>query len=232
MKKSKKIVIGVIILVILVVAIWRIFFPNLFVGSISSNELSQGSTSLTGESNILIAYFSRIGNTQFDADVDATSSASVTSYGNENMGNCEVAAKISQEITSGDIFFITTTDMYPGGFDETSEQTSQEKSENTRPKLSSHIENMEAYDTIILIYPIWWGDLPQPVVTFLEEYDFSGKTIIPISTNEGSGLGTTPQEIAALCPNAQIAEGISIRGNAVSRSQKIISDCLKEVGII
>lgn len=232
MKKSKKIFIAIIIIIIAAVLIWRIFFPNLFAESVSTSELSQGSTLLNSESRILVAYFSRIGNTQFDTEIDAVSSASVTIYDGENLGNCEVAARISQDITSGDIFFIETAEKYPGDFDATSEQTSQEKSADTRPELNSHVENMDNYNTIILVTPIWWGDLPQPVVTFLEEYDFSEKTIIPISTNEGSGLGSIVQEITSLCPEAQIAEGLSISGNAVSTAKESITECLEKAGVI
>lgn len=121
------------------------------------------------DSNILIAYFSRVGNMDFDEDIDAVTSASV---------------------------------------------------------------NMDAYDTVILIYPNWWGTLPQPVFTFLEEYDFSGKTILPICTHEGSRLGRSDSDIASVCPDAQLLEGLSVRGSDVGDAQTEVEEWISSSGIL
>ena len=80
-----------------------------------------------------------------------------------------------------------------------------------RPELTEHLENMNNYDTVIIIYPNWLSSMPQPVLSFLEEYDFSGKTIIPIATSQALGLGSGPEQIATICPNAVVADGFSAR---------------------
>ena len=72
---------------------------------------------------------------------------------------------------------------------------------------------MDSYDTVILIYPNWWGTLPQPLFTFLEEYDFSGKTILSLCTHGGSRMGRSEQDIAALCPGANLIEGLAVSGS-------------------
>jgi len=75
---------------------------------------------------------------------------------------------------------------------------------NARPELTNTVENMESYDVIYLGYPNWWGTMPMAVFTFLESYDFSGKTIIPFCTHEGSGIGNSERDIKKLCPKAKV----------------------------
>jgi len=77
------------------------------------------------------------------------------------------------------------------------------------------MENMEEYDTVILGYPNWWGTMPMAVHTFLESYDFSGKTIFPFCTHEGSGLGHSVKDIERLCLNSKVKRGLAIHGTSV-----------------
>ncbi|MGM9590664.1 MAG: flavodoxin [Faecousia sp.] len=219
-KVIKPIIIALIIAVL--IAVWRGFLPNLFAESASPSEVSKGTTSISGDSSILVAYFSLTGNRNYQSDVDAVSSASLTRYNGMIAGNAEVLALTAQETTGGDIFFIEVSDKYPESFDGTSERSSSEQAENARPELASHIEDISPYDTVILIYPDWWGSLPQAVLTFLEEYDFSGKTIIPIATSQGSGLGSGPRQITTACPNATVEDGLS--ANDVSTVAKFLKD--------
>ena len=99
---------------------------------------------------------------------------------------------------------------------------------NKMPELATHIENVEQYDMIFLGYPNWWGDMPQPLYTFLEEYDFSGKTIIPFNSHGGSGFSNTIEEIKKLQPNATVRDdGLSISRNDVADSEQEITDWAK-----
>lgn len=134
-------------------------------------------------SNILIAYFS-VPETD---GVDTAASASRVAADGEVLGNCQYIAQLIQEEAGGDLFRIETVQEYPGTHDPLLEFAYNERADQARPELSSQIENLDSYDVIFLGYPNWNSDLPMPLYTFLEQYDFSGKTIIPFTTHGGSG---------------------------------------------
>lgn len=161
----------------------------------------------------LIAYFSRKG-------VNYVNGSMV----NLSVGNTEVAAKMAQEVVGGDMFEIKTVKTYPADYTETTNVAQVEKNQNVRPELTDHVENMDEYDTIILGYPNWWGTMPMAVFTFLEEYDFTGKTILPYCTHEGSGLGRSESDIKRVSKAANVEKGLAIHGGSVkSESGKIKS---------
>ena len=184
------------------------------------------------ESNILIVYFSRVGNMNFDKNIDAVTSASVNMDGSNVSGNAQLLAEMVQEMTGGDLFFIETVEKYPAEYRGTTDQAKTEQNDDARPELSSHVENMDAFDTVVLIYPNWWGTLPQPVFTFLEEYDFSGKTILPLCIHEGSKLGRSESDIASICPDAQLLDGLSVRGSDAGSAQKEVEEWISNSGIL
>lgn len=173
------------------------------------------------EEKCLIAYFSREGNNYVSGRIE-----------NLPVGNTEVAGKMIQKMTESDIFRIDTVKSYPKDYTMTTEVAQKELHDNARPELSSHVENIDSYNVIFLGYPNWWGTMPMAVFTFLEEYDFSGKTIIPFCTNEGSGLGHSEKDIAKLCPNSNILNGLAIRGGSVHGAEKDISRWLQKLGVI
>lgn len=170
------------------------------------------------KSKILIAYYSRKGQNYLNGSIVTLP-----------VGNTEVAAKIAQEITGGNIFEICTVKSYPIDYTETTEVATVEKRNNARPELSSRMNNMDQYDTVILGYPNWWGTFPMAVFTFLEEYDFSGKTILPFCTHEGSGLGSSERDIRKLCPGATVLPGLAIRGGSVGRADQLVANWLKSI---
>lgn len=192
---------------------------------------TQSALSENSESNILIAYFSRVGNTDFDPDVDAVTSASLRLDNGNLTGNAQVLANFVKERTNGDLFLIQTSEKYPSDYESTTNIGSEEKSQNSRPELSSHIDNMDNYETVVLIYPIWWGTAPMAVSSFLEEYDFTGKTILPIATHEGSGMGTSEDDIKALAKGADVKTGLSVRGGSVDSAQSDVDSWLESNGL-
>ena len=110
------------------------------------------------------------------------------------------------------------------------DQAADEQAENARPSLSTHIESLENYDTIFVGYPNWWGDMPQPMYTFFEEYDFSGKTIIPFNSHGGSGFSNTISTIADMQPDAVVIEdGLTISRNDVADSSQEVMEWAKEM---
>lgn len=185
-----------------------------------SENAQQTEDSDADSTTILVAYFSRTGENY--------------NVGYIEKGNTHIVADMIAEQTGGDTFEISTITPYPDDYDECTDIARQEQSENARPELSASVENMEEYDTIFLGYPIWWSDMPMAVYTFLESYDFSGKTIIPFSTHEGSGLASTESSIAEICPDSEIFEGLSIRGTVAQNSQDeaetAVTDWLEEIG--
>ena len=182
--------------------------------------------------NILVAYFSRVGNTEWEDDVDAVTSASLNVEDGGFVGNAEYLARMAADATGGELFLIQTVQTYPSDYRETTDAASVEQGNNARPELASHVDNMDRYDTVVLVYPNWWGTLPMPLYTFLEEYDFSGKTILPLCTHEGSRMGSSERAIKELCPDAVLLDGLAVRGSGVSSAQAEVEEWINVSGIL
>ena len=164
--------------------------------------------------------------------MDAISGASIVVKDNEKMGNTEYVAKIVQQTIGGDMFRIETVEEYPLDHDPLVDQAADEQDENKRPELLNHVDNFEQYDIIILGYPNWWADLPMPVYTFLEEYDFGGKTIIPFVTHGGSGFSGTVRTISDLQPDALVSENtLSLSRNDVADSEEDVTAWAESLGL-
>ena len=186
--------------------------------TIQSAENTKNSTS--EGSKTLVVYFSRTGENY--------------GVGNIEKGNTHIIADMIAEKTNADMFEITTVNKYPEIYDECTEVAKREKDENARPDIVGTVENIEQYDTVFIGYPIWWSDMPMAVYTFLESYDFSGKTIIPFCTHEGSGLSGTPSNIQNTCPSAAvITDAFEIRGrdaqNAQNEAKKQVENWLNKI---
>ena len=168
-------------------------------------------------SHILVAYFSRVGNTDFPEDVDASSSASViVTEDGGIVGNLGFMAEEIASQTGGDLFLIQTVETYPASYDETLDVASDEQAGNARPELAVGVENLGQYDTVFLGFPNWWGGLPMAVYTFLEENDLSGKTVIPFATSSSSGMGESGSLLAELAGTGDWQEGMRFRSGASS----------------
>ena len=193
----------------------------------SSNAVTEAVQNNTDNENILIAYFSVPENVDTDG-IDANSGASIVVKNKDVLGNMQYMAMTIQEAIGGELFRIETTEEYPLEHETLVNQAKEEQNEDARPELATHIENVEQYNIIFLGYPNWWGDMPQPLYTFLEEYDFSGKTIIPFNSYGGSGFSNTIEEIKKLQPNATVKDdGLSISRNDVADSEQEITDWAK-----
>jgi flavodoxin len=154
-------------------------------------------------------------------------------------GNAKaLAGQIARE-TSGDLFEIKTVRTYSDTYNECIKEAKQEQNSNARPALSGTVSNMAQYDTVFLCYPNWWGTLPMGVFTFLEAYDFSGKTIYPLITHGGSRFGRSLDDIRKLCPQAVLGEGIDISAfdtnpkdsTRVTAPNRDVTSWLRKVGI-
>ena len=169
-------------------------------------------------SKYLIAYYSRKGQNYVGGSIK-----------NLSIGNTEVIAKKIQAIEGGDLFHIDTVKPYPADYTETTAVARIEMRQNARPELTDTVKNMDDYDVIYLGYPNWWGTFPMAVFTFLESYDFSGKTIIPFCTHEGSRLGISERDIRKICPGANVMPGLALRGSSVKSADDTVKSWLIKI---
>ena len=189
-----------------------------------SGEVANGQTEY---GNVLIAYFTAAEN----SGVDAVASASYSTVDGEAVGRLRAIADMIQDTTGGEVFSIRTSVVYPADGGELIDYAAEEQEENARPELTSHIEDLAQYNTIFFFYPNWRGDMPMALYSFFDEYDFSGKTIIPFNVHNGSGLSRTIETIQELEPNATVVEdGFTISEDDVENAGENVSTWLNELG--
>lgn len=200
MKKKRIVIAGIIVAVVVIAVITGIkFFTGRSMG-IDNNPEAE----VSGNSNVLVAYFSWSGNGR------------------------QMARWISEE-TGGELFRIVPSEPYGEDFNTCADRAKNELDNEIRPELSSHIDAdiMAQYDVIYVGFPVWWYDLPMPVWTFLEEYDLSGKTVIPFFSHNGSSNGANSvNRVSELAEGAEVLgrNALSIRGNDVSDSESEVKE--------
>lgn len=178
-------------------------------------------------SRILIAYFSAGEN----SDVDVVSSASVATVDGEAKGRLRAVADMIQTETGGTLFSIQTSVKYPGDGGALIDYAAEEQEEDARPELTSHIENLDDYDIIFVGYPNWWYDMPMALYSFFDEYDFSGKTIIPFNVHNGSRFSGTIDTIQGLEPEAEVVtDGFTVSERNVAEAADDVADWLRGLG--
>lgn len=179
----------------------------------------------------LAVYFSRVGNTDFEPEIDAVSGASLLRVDGELTGNTQFMAAMLSELLDCDTAAITLTgNPYPSSYSETCVVGGKEIKEQARPEIQPI--DVSGYDEIILIYPLWWGTIPMPVATFLESGSFAGKTIYLAATQGSSGFASSTKDIRALVPETTVEEAISIYCDDIPASASLLSDWLKSSGLV
>jgi flavodoxin len=169
----------------------------------------------------LIAYFSRKGDNYVNGGVVYLP-----------VGNTQVVAEKIKILTVGELFKIEPQKAYSADYTTCTKEAQAELRANARPVLKTDIDSVEPYDTIILAFPNYWGTMPMSVWTFLESHDFSGKTILPLCTHEGSGMGHSEADLKKLCPNATIVRGLAIHGGSVKDADSEIKSWLEKNNVI
>lgn len=193
----------------------------------TSEETNQSSVGDQENGKILIAYFSAGEN----SDVDVVSSASVTTVDGEAKGRLRAVADMIQAQTGGTLFSIQTSVEYPGDGGALIDYAAEEQDKDARPELTSHIENLDDYDVIFIGYPTWWYDMPQALYSFFDEYDFSGKTMIPFNVHNGSRFSGTIETIQDLEPDAEvITDGFTVSERDVAGAASDVADWLGGLG--
>ncbi len=164
----------------------------------------------------LIAFYSRRGQNYVDGSIR-----------NLAKGNNEVIVeKIKALLPDADVFQIDTVKKYSSDYMVCIEEAKEELRAKARPALKADID-ISKYDTIYLGWPCWWGTYPMCVATFLEAHDWTGKTVIPFTTHEGSGFGSGLRDLKAAIPQATVKKGLSIQGSKVKTAGKQIEEFVK-----
>lgn len=195
-------------------------------GEQDTEPVPEASASQEGP-KILIAYFTAAEN----SGVDAVSSASYSMVNDEAVGRLCAIADMIQAKTGGELFSIKTSVVYPADGGELIDYAAKEQEEDARPELTSHIEGLDEYGTIFVGFPNWWADLPQALYSFFDEYDFSGKTIIPFNVHNGSRFSGTIETIQELEPEATvITDGFTVNERDVPKAADDVASWLDEIG--
>lgn len=150
----------------------------------ATKKEAKQSTKQSKEKKVLVVYFSRTGTTK------------------------TVAKKI-KKMTGGTMFRIQTKKKYPSNYDKMLDTAQKEQDENARPALKKKVKSIKKYDFVIIGYPLWWGDAPMAVYSFLESHNLSGKTIIPFCTSGGTGIGGSVKNIKKVCKGAKVKKGLT-----------------------
>ena len=175
---------------------------------------AQSSQATKSNSKILVAYFSRAGENY--------------QVGVIEKGNTCIVADMIAEATGADMFEIKTVKPYPESYQECTEVAKQELADDVRPEIVGKVEDMSKYDTIFLGYPIWWSDFPMAVYTFLESYDFSGKTIIPFCTSAGTYMTGKEVNIPKFAKGATVREGLGLQGKRCQEEPEAVQQDVKK----
>lgn len=150
-------------------------------------------------------------------------------------GNTAKMGKIIAEQMSADVFELVPVVPYPEDYDSCLDVATEEQRTDARPEYEGEIENWDQYDTVFIGYPIWWGEIPNIVYTFMEAYDFTGKTVIPFNTHEGSGQAHSQRDIEELLTSATVLKGLAVRGskaqNDADGTGADVANWLKSIGL-
>lgn len=179
----------------------------LFSMSVTHAQQSGNNSEPNSRPRILIAYFSLTGNTR-------------------------LIAHDIQEMVGGDLFAIKAVRQYGPDFDTAVEQAREELRTAARPELQAKVANMQDYDTVFVGFPNWVGTMPMAMFTFLEQHDFSGKTIVPFCTHGTSGISNTINDLKELNLHANVREHIAIYRNDVRDAQETVRGWLRGLGYL
>lgn len=180
-------------------------------------------------SRVLTIYFSRVGNTEFDPKVDAVSGASIMREGERLIGNAEMISLMVQDCVGGDLIELQTLEKYPASYSETTKVGKSEIVSLASPPLKPLGVELDEYETIVPVYPLWWSTLPRTVAGFLESNALDGKTLIPIVTHGGGGIGESLDVIKRSTRARVLDDCLDIYSSDIPSSRQTIADHFKRI---
>lgn len=154
------------------------------------------------EKKVLVAFFSRTGENY--------------GVGTIKKGNTHIVAEQIADFTGGELFEIKPAKAYPDNYELCTDVAKKEAEAAARPAIKTD-KSIDAYDVVFIGYPIWWGNAPMPVYTWIDKQQWQGKTVIPFCTHEGSGIGSTPQLIGDACKGATVEKGFETTGTTAQK---------------
>ena len=164
----------------------------------------------------LILYFSRADENYFGGSLKYI-----------DKGNTEVVAEKAVAMTGADVFKVEPVKPYSADYNTCIEQAKKDMQDGVRPAVVAMPENMSQYDLVTVMYPNYWGTMPMHMFTVLEQINFEGKTVRPVCTHEGSGMGRSEADLAKCCPGAVIRKGLAIQGSSVGRCDNVLKKWLE-----
>lgn len=233
MKQHKKLflTLGVVVVAAILIIVFLVPYLRRHYQTVSVNRSDASAMEAIdiGEKKVLTVYFTRVGNSDFQEDVDAVSSASLMEENGELIGNSQLLAAMVQNAVGGDVYPIRTEKKYPSGYGDTTEEAKREMDSNEDVVLSGELPDMEQYDTVVLVYPLWWGTIPNAVKTFIQAEDMSGKTLHLIVTHGGSGKGNSVEDVKRLT-SAQVSDNVlTIYDDDVTEAAGTVAGWLKSL---
>lgn len=182
----------------------------------SSINNNQNETNMDKQGKTLVVFFSHAGENY--------------SVGNIKVGNTKIVADYISEMTGADQFEVVADKDYDMPYMQLIEVAKQEARDGELPPMVGRLENVDQYDTVFIGGPVWWGTYPQVMFTFFRDYDLNGKTIIPFTTHEGSGLASCVEDVRSAYPNADVKPGFAIYGHDVRSGRSKVEKWLKGLG--
>ena len=189
---------------------------SLIMSASCSGNTQKGEENMETKGKVLIVFFSHAGENY--------------AVGNVKVGNTKLVADEIQRLTGGDEFEIVAEKSYDMPYGPLTELAKEEQEKNEKPAFKGAVKNPEQYTTVFIGGPVWWGTYPQVMFTFFDKYDLNGKTIIPFTTHEGSGLGNVVADLQKLYPRATFKEAFSIYGHETRRDLSKVDKWLKSLG--
>ena len=183
--------------------------------SCSGNGATKEKEVMEKKAKVLIVFFSHAGENY--------------NVGNIKVGNTKLVADEIQKVTGGDEFEIVANKNYDLPYNDLVNVAKEETEKGEKPSFKGEIKNIDDYDTVFIGGPIWWGTYPRVMFTFFDKYNLNGKTIIPFSTHEGSGLGSVVEDLKTIYPNATFKEAFSIYGTETRKDLSKVDKWLKRL---
>lgn len=233
MKKHKKLywILGVVLATVLIAGYFFIPYAkrHYIPVSVDVDKAASMEKLEMGEKKILTVYFTRVGNSDFEEGVDAVSSASLMEDNGTLVGNSQLLASMVHNAVGGELYAIQTEKKYPSAYSETVSVAKDELDSDEDVALAGTLPELNRYDTVVLVFPVWWGTIPGAVQSFLQSADLEGKTIYPLITHGGSGAGSSVEDIRKLCKADVSGNVLEVFDDDVTDADGAVSEWLKSL---